>query len=363
MSNRVFLAGDPVPWFVAPSPSNPEYHFSVAAGRYVVLMFLGSSSRPGAGAALDRIMARGELFDDIRASFFGVSTDPADQDRLRQRTPGIRYFWDFQYRLSRLYGALSGDGGADAHSPFWLLLDPMLRVLSTGPLEAVDTMLDRLSALPPPDRHAEVPVTAPVLVLPRVFEPDFCRRLIDLYDARGGVESGFMRVRDGKTVGVLDDGFKKRADCAIEDEEIRQEARRRISARILPELGKAFNFRATRIERYIVACYDGASGGFFRAHRDNTTPGTAHRQFAVTINLNAEEYEGGDLRFPEFGTQTYRAPTGGAVVFGCSLLHEAMPVTSGRRYAFLPFLYDEEGAKIRERNAASVTGEVQRVGG
>ena len=54
--------------------------------------------------------------------------------------------------------------------------------------------------------------------------------------------------------------------------------------------------------------------------------------------------------FPEFGQRTYRAPTGGAVVFSCSLLHEATPVTSGRRYAFLPFLYDEAARKVRDAN-------------
>src|SRR3546814_20819717 len=75
---------------------------------------------------------------------------------------------------------------------------------------------------------------------------------------------------------------------------------------------------------------------YFRPHRDNTTKGTAHRRFAVTLNLNADEFEGGELRFPEFGPHLYKPPTGGAVVFSCSLLHEAMPVTKGRRYVFLP---------------------------
>jgi predicted 2-oxoglutarate/Fe(II)-dependent dioxygenase YbiX len=113
------------------------------------------------------------------------------------------------------------------------------------------------------------------------------------------------------------------------------------------------------MERYIVARYAADEGGYFRPHRDNTTKGTAHRKFAVTINLNAEEYEGGDLCFPEFGPQTYRAPTGGAVVFSCSLLHEARAVTRGRRYAFLPFLYDDDGARTRERNLAFVSPELQ----
>ena len=111
------------------------------------------------------------------------------------------------------------------------------------------------------------------------------------------------------------------------------------------------------MERLLVGCYEAEMGGHFRAHRDNTTKGTAHRRFAVTINLNADDYEGGDLCFPEFGPRTYRAPTGGAIVFSCALLHQAMPVTRGRRFAFLPFLYDEETALLRERNAGFLEGE------
>ena len=104
------------------------------------------------------------------------------------------------------------------------------------------------------------------------------------------------------------------------------------------------------MERYLVACYDSNLGGYFRPHRDND--GDGHRQFAVTINLNAEDYEGSDLRFPEYGRQTCRAPTGGACIFSCGLMHEATPVTRGRRFAFLPFLYDEAAAMQREANNA-----------
>jgi predicted 2-oxoglutarate/Fe(II)-dependent dioxygenase YbiX len=158
-----------------------------------------------------------------------------------------------------------------------------------------------------------------------------------------------MREVAGKTVLVTDDRHKRRRDFLIEDAQLRRELVARLLRRLKPAVEKAFQFRATRIERYLVACYE-APHGHFRPHRDNTTRGTAHRRFAVTINLNAGEYEGGDLRFPEYGARTYRAPTGGAVVFSCSLLHEATPMISGRRFAFLPFLYDEEGARIREEN-------------
>ena len=71
----------------------------------------------------------------------------------------------------------------------------------------------------------------------------------------------------------------------------------------------------------------------------------AHRKFACSINLH-DGFEGGDLRFAEYGQKTYRPPLGGAVVFSCALLHEATRVSAGRRYAFLPFLYDEAGAEV-----------------
>ena len=90
---------------------------------------------------------------------------------------------------------------------------------------------------------------------------------------------------------------------------------------------------------------DAADEAVFHPHRDNTTQGTAHRKFACSINLNAD-FDGGDLRFGEYGLTTYRPPVGGAVVFSCALMHEATRVSRGRRYAFLPFLFDEAGAAV-----------------
>jgi len=186
-------------------------------------------------------------------------------------------------------------------------------------------------------------------VLPRVFEPAFCQKLIGLYERHGGEASGFMREVDGKTVRLQDEQHKRRKDYVITDPAVIEETQQRIRRRIVPEILKAHHFHVTRMERYIVACYSAEDRGHFRAHRDNTTKGTAHRRFAVTINLN-DAFEGGELSFPEYGPKSFKPPTGGAVVFSCSLLHAASEVTGGTRYAFLPFLYDEAAAKIRERN-------------
>lgn len=344
MTSKLIL-GEAAPWFRAPTPSRPDFAFSSLGGRYVLLGFLPPAG-PQFEAAQAWVSANRALFNDHKLALFLVARDPAIIGQARDEPPGLRWFFDPDGQIARLYG-MAGDGGDT--TPGWILTDPGLRLMSTAPFEALGPLLARLRSLPAIDQHAGAPLHAPVLVVPRIFEPQICQRLIDLYEAQGGQVSGVMREVDGRTVGVVDD-FKKRRDADVDDEAFRNELRVRIKRRLLPEIQKAFQFEVTRMERYIVACYDAQDGGYFRAHRDNTTKGTAHRRFAVSINLNAEAFEGGDLRFPEFGTRTYRPPTGGAVVFSCSLLHEATPVTKGRRYAFLPFLYDEAAAEIRDQN-------------
>jgi predicted 2-oxoglutarate/Fe(II)-dependent dioxygenase YbiX/peroxiredoxin len=336
--------GEPAPWFVAPSPTTGRFNFSSVAGRYILLGF-APSDPARRSAALMALQARADLLDDGRLAAFVVLRDPALFARAKDRR-GLRWFLDADGAIARAYGALSAEG---EERPTWFLLDPSLRILMVRGMDETDEILARLATLPPVENHAGAPLHAPVLIVPRIFEPEICERLIRHYDEHGGSPSGVMREVDGKTVGVLDD-FKKRSDAPVADPAFQRELNARIGRRLLPEIRKAFQFNATRIERYIVACYDADEGGYFRPHRDNTTAGTAHRKFAVSINLNAEHFDGGDLRFPEFGPRTYRPPTGGAVVFSCSLLHEATPVTRGRRYAFLPFLYDDEGMEIRARN-------------
>ncbi len=337
--------GELAPDFRAATRSNPNYHFSTVAGRYILLAFMPNdpARRQAALAAFETIRAR---FDDtFLAAFFVVDRSdgpdiPADQ------IPGQRWFFDPAGEVAPRYHVAAGDGG-------WFLMDPAARLLAHAPLDQPGPLFDRIAAgLPPLAAHAGTLLTAPVLIVPRVFEPELCRRLIEIYEARGGRPSGVMRDIGGRTVRVFDN-MKRRQDVSLEgDEDLRREIAQRIERSVVPMIRRTYQFQATRIERYIVACYDAADGGYFRAHRDNETLGTAHRRFACSINLNAEAFEGGDLRFPEFGPRTYRPPTGGAVVFACNLQHEATPVVAGRRYAFLPFFYGEAERRIREQNLA-----------
>ena len=331
--------GDAAPWFTAPTPSNAEFVFDTAAGRYVLLVFLSAHDTALNAQALRALAARRGLFDDSKLAAFVVVRDQA-MAATATDLPGLRWFLDLEGAVSRLYGA-AADGG---EQPMWLLLDPTLRVLSRIDLAEAEQAMAVLAGLGPPAAHAGAPPHAPVLIAPRVFEPELCQRLIALHEAAGGEFTGVMRDQGERTVAVMDE-LKRRRDVLVADPGLREFIRARLERRLFPLIERALGFGVTRIERYLVSCYDAADGAVFRPHRDSTTMGTAHRKFACSINLNAD-FEGGDLRFAEFGLQTYRPPPGGAVVFSCALLHEAMPVSGGRRYAFLPFFYDEAGAAV-----------------
>lgn len=342
--------GELIPSIRAPVlDGRADFAFDSAAGRPILMLFFGSTFAEPTQVALNFALKHQQMFDDAGCSFFGVTISPDDaaQKRIAQRIPGIRYFLDYHRDISMRFGAVDPDQ-PEKYRAHWLVLDRTLRVHGRYPLADGAAAISALKAL---IEEAKRPSWAPVLEVPHVLDEALCDRLVALYDQQGGEDSGFMREVDGKTVLVKDYNHKRRSDLILEDPELCRLLQSRIFFALRPMIARAFQFEATRMERYIVACYEAENGGHFRAHRDNTTKGTAHRRFAVTINLNPGDYEGGDLMFPEFGQRTYCAPKGGAIVFSCSLLHQAMPVTRGKRYAFLPFLYDEAGAKIREENS------------
>src|SRR6185369_4279679 len=110
------------------------YAFDTVGGRIVLLLFFGSAAVPPAREALAKVARQRALFDDDKACFFGISTDPSDaaEDRIRQSLPGLRFFVDDRRVVSGLYGAAAEDG---TYRPHWLLLDRSLRVVGRFALE------------------------------------------------------------------------------------------------------------------------------------------------------------------------------------------------------------------------------------
>lgn len=203
------------------------------------------------------------------------------------------------------------------------------------PLDAPLPMRAAPDALDAPATWA----VAPVLQVPGVFEPDFCaelaRHLVD--ECGGGEPSRVIVYEDGRAEPVIDPSVKRRSETPPRDPVLEARMHERVMRRALPEIARAFNFGVTRRDPFKLLAYP-AGAGYFRAHRDNDTPDVAHRRFALSVNLNAGDYAGGQFRFPEFGPHLYSPPTGTALVFSCSLLHEVVPVERGVRYAMTTFL-------------------------
>jgi len=222
-SCRNLLPGDPAPWFHQRSSVNPDHAFGSVAGRSVVLCFFMSAANGRARAALDAALAQGSRLDDQTAAFFGVSIDPADAQQKRRTTKraGYRYFWDGDSKIGKLYRAAPTGAQAAAAVParqIWVVLDPTMPVLKVVPFRDDGSSSEEVFAFleqPPPSRFAGFEVPAPVLMLPNVFEAEFCQRLFALDEAQGGQDSGFRRENDGKTVITHDPGHKRRKDHEI----------------------------------------------------------------------------------------------------------------------------------------------------
>jgi hypothetical protein len=102
---------------------------------------------------------------------------------------------------------------------------------------------------------------------------------------------------------MIDHRLKRRSDLVVVHPVLREAMRSQVVRRLVPAIERFFQFKATRLDRYIVSCYDSAVGGHFHRHRDNDNVGAQHRRFAVTINLNQ------DLRGRRSRIPGVRAPT------------------------------------------------------
>lgn len=310
------------------------------------------AATPAAAAAgLARLQAQIEAFAQVETQIVGVTGGtPADNQALEKelhlRFPVLS---DPQAVLLGAAGRTKDEG------PFAILVDPIHRIEGVVTEKTPDDQVEQ--ALTWARNRAErqapsvVSAQAPVLLLPDVLDPELCRRVMTFWEDGQKIEGAVASETAGGN--VVKRHTKTRTDVAIpEDSGLCKDVLTAIARHLLPEVLKAFSYRASRVETMRIGSYDAAEGGHFSAHRDNTSHLTAYRRYAVSINLNTGDYEGGHLRLPEFGPQLYAPPPGGAAVFSCSLLHLATPVTRGRRLVLLSFLYDEEGEVQRQRLAA-----------
>ena len=330
--------GERAPDFVlAGADGTPTRFYAKAGGVPAVLVHAGP---PSLAAVRELAEGLGDCVPDQ------VTVHLVEQGRLASED-GLPFpaFLDAEGKIAAVYRAVG--------APTVFVLDPNLRVLEAFRLDdgraAARRILDVIDTLPQVEAM-EIAAQAPVLLIANALDDATCAQLIDAWETWGNVETGVEQSTAGRREDTRQAQFKRRRDHTITDPELSQRIAVTLGRRIMPEIQKAFSFRATRFEGFKVGCYDASTGGFFKAHRDNLSPTTAHRRFALTLNLN-DDYVGGQLRFPEYGPHLYRPAAGAALIFSCSHLHEVLDVTAGRRFVLLSFLSGEHDADRADASA------------
>lgn len=310
------------------------YDASIAGDR-VVLFLCGDGHDAETLAEIRRYSELAEAFKRQNVHVIVVTRRTVDDNRAFAEKLGLKFriLSDPKGKLLPAFGLNTG-GSRPNSQHLSAVLRPNLRIakILDGKSQA-DAALAGCEALASKDVAPVIEAQAPVLIVDQIFPPKFCDFLIGMWE-RG------EKHKDQPTSQFRDrrhELVKRRADYMVLETEVRVQIHDYLTRRLVLEMAKAFRFRVTDAENYRIGCYDAETGGYFRRHRDRGTPRREDRHFALSLNLNTGDYEGGQLRFPEFGQQLYQSPLGGSVVFSCSLLHEALPVTKGRRFALFTF--------------------------
>jgi peroxiredoxin len=324
-SDADLIAGKPVLLLFCPAPDNEAVsgglaEFRGAAERIAAapatLFIIVRADAPACTALRERLALPFALLPDPQGNIFkAYGVDPAPA------VPGLTVFaLDSGHRVGRVLDRLSA---AD---------------LAAKAMEE----LAHLIAAKPTDR---VRSHAPVLVLPRMLTPTDCELLAAIWQrpVPEYATDGFKNEGTSKEKGdfkIVHDGVYGRAvEYIVQEPGLQRYIDGKMRRRLLPEIKKAFQMAGLKREGYRIAGYESRDGGYLNPHRDNSTPANAHRKFTMTINLNAGQYEGGELRFREYGDHLYAVERGTAIVWSASLLHEVMPVTKGRRLVLGVHMY------------------------
>lgn len=331
-SDPPLTPGDMLPPIDMPGPDGLIVYLTHQAvrGHTIILWFAGPQLDKEQAAAFAAYQQR---FAEVEAKVYVVVTGAPRP----LATEGIQCVFDPDGRVGK--GMLTAPTGIAVIDPAWHLHAILDGNDFAGAIERCRMLFERT----PPQ---VVSLQAPVLLIDGVIEPILCRRLIAYWEAGEKILDRLVTY-DSSDSSI--NTIKKRTDVHVNDRKLIAKVVERIQRRVVPDIFKAFNLFANNLEYLRIGCYDAADRGEFRRHRDNTLAATQYRQFAISMNLNTGEYDGGQVRFPEYGRQLYAPPAGGALVFSCSLLHEALLVTRGRRMGMFTFLHDKEHEAIRER--------------
>jgi predicted 2-oxoglutarate/Fe(II)-dependent dioxygenase YbiX len=342
MSDQAILhPGDVLPFCYGMDGRQRYWSFEDQAGRASVLILAGSAPPSAVAPLADAFAAEAGAFAERGADVRVLAQACAPGWASAHAPDGLELVHVVD---AALFKAL-GQG--------WVVVaDRALRLVARLPVgqpeELVAAALAALDRLPQ-EPAAETTMPAPVLLAPGLFDAELCARLIARFESGRHVDGAMASVdAQGRAVNRVDAAKKHRRDLELDPAEpLHGEVVAKLSARLVPQIAKAFQVQVAHLDRILVARYDDG-GGYFRRHRDNSSAHLAYREFALSVNLNAGDYLGGELLFPEFNDHRHAPPTGAAFVFSASLLHEALPVRRGARYVLLTFLHSDAAEGRRQ---------------
>jgi len=333
------MPGDRALDFVLPGPNGKFYQFYERTRGKPSLLIFCPSVKSKAWPEVETFAKRHADFDSLGLDIFAVTFDATEQ--VATLDMPFLVWTDPKKKITEYYLNAAGIPAGAKNLSTVFLLDANQRVLSI--MSGLETEQARRAynfylSQPQPRSPQILSDTAPALLLPKLLDPAMCRSLIKMWKHGDQEEGKVSSVVDDEEISRVYLEVKKRRDHRIMSSDLNKTLQLTIGRRIAPELEKAYNYTGFRFDRFLVVCYDAERGDYLRPHRDNLAPSDKDRVFALTLNLNASEYEGGELVFPEYGAHKYKPEDGGGILFSCSLMHEALPVTEGRRFALLTFL-------------------------
>jgi predicted 2-oxoglutarate/Fe(II)-dependent dioxygenase YbiX len=330
-----FSVGDRAPSLVGADATGRFYSSDAQAGRPALIVTLGGLDPTAAMQTFKAVY-------DAKAALEALGVDAVPIVPLDTNFAAI---FSEDPDASDILIYVNGGEGLEAVTlegrAMAILVDRGGRVVDLAPVATTSDITDclrrsagRIATHPAVQRTT----TAPVLMIPNLAPPELCTALIAHFEASPHEVGVMASFADGAAYAKLDESKKRRRDLELTAADaLYAPVMNLLAARVAPELKRAFQADIATADRILIARYDD-TGGYFKRHRDNSAPHTAFREFAISLNLNTHEYEGGELLFPEYDDDRYNPPAGGAILFSASLLHEAAPVTKGSRYVLLTFL-------------------------
>jgi AhpC/TSA family len=307
----LILPGDRIPEFILPDPQVQLRNFyDVVSGRPTVLVLAANTARQDQWDEIKGYADAQPLLAERDVDLIIVSNDGVESLAMVSKAIPAPAIW-----LADVKGAvnlaLRRGASFELSGIVSFVLDSNQRVLALkgpgaghGPwaLSVVRTLSSEA-----PQILAGV---APVLILPRVLEEQICRRLL----------------------AELSAGAPADTPVPIRDATLAATVSRQMLRRVGPEVDKVFSFDDFNFEALALRYEDAATPegrpGDLRREAADLEKG---RSFHLLLDLDAEAYRGGGVRFPEYGAHVYRPGTGGALVYAGGLMRELRAIEAGRR--------------------------------